>query len=239
MAKVALITGCAARIGRELAIHLAAAGWELALHFNSSANEILALEGELKSRFPNLRFQPFQANLESLDQASQLIRGVIAYFGSLELLINNASIFEPSNLRGTTTDLMVRHHTINYLAPFILIRDFAISSNSGLIINILDTRITNNKSDFLAYSLSKKSLGDLTKMAAAELAPHFRVNAIAPGAVLPPNGKDQSYLEQIALSTPMQVPSGMSSILKSLDYIIDNQDFTGQLIYCDGGGHLR
>jgi len=73
MAKVALITGCAARIGRELAIHLAGAGWDLALHYNSSVNEISALEGELKSRYPNLRFKPFQANLESLDHASEHI----------------------------------------------------------------------------------------------------------------------------------------------------------------------
>ncbi len=239
MAKTALITGSATRIGRELAIHLACSGWDLALHFNSSAIEISALEGELKSRFPNLRFQPFQADLESLDFTSKLIGQVITYFGSLDLLINNASIFEPSNLRETSTDLMVRHHTINYLSPFILIRDFAINSNTGLVINILDTRITNNKSDFLAYSLSKKSLGELTKMAALELAPGFRVNAIALGAVLPPIGKDQAYLEQIALNTPMKIPSGMISIFKSIDYIIDNQDLTGQLICSDGGGHLR
>jgi len=117
-------------------------------------------------------------------------------------------------------------------------RDFAKKCGKGLIINMVDTRITNNSGDYFAYSLSKKSLWELTKMAALELAPLFRVNAIAPGAVLPPVGKDNSYLEKISLKTPMKTPSGVISILKSVDYIIDNQDITGQLIFCDGGGHL-
>ena len=112
------------------------------------------------------------------------------------------------------------------------------SKINGLIINIADTRITKNKSDFLSYSLSKKSLWEMTKMAALDLAPHFRVNAIAPGAILTPAGKDQHYLEQVADLTPMKTPSGVISILKSIDYIIGNEDLTGQLIFCDGGAQL-
>jgi NAD(P)-dependent dehydrogenase (short-subunit alcohol dehydrogenase family) len=124
------------------------------------------------------------------------------------------------------------------VSPFILMRDFANNSTSGLIINIVDTRITNNKSDFLSYSLSKKSLWELTKMVALGMAPHFRVNAIAPGAVIAPGGKDAHYLEKVADLTPMKTPSGVISVLKSIDYIIGNEDLTGQLIYCDGGAHL-
>ena len=127
---------------------------------------------------------------------------------------------------------------VNFISPFILMRDYANIADNGRIINIVDTRITNNKSEHLSYSLSKKSLWELTKMAALELAPHFRVNAIAPGAILAPAGKDQRYLEKVADLTPMKTPSGVVSVLKSIDYILDNEDLTGQLIFCDGGAHL-
>ena len=238
MGKVALITGSAVRIGREIASHLAGKGWDLALHYSSSTAEILSLEGELKERYPNQCFEVFQTDLGEAEQASELVTQVLERLGSLELLINSAAVFEPASLKETTNELLMRHQMINSIAPAILIRDFVNSATKGLIINITDTRITNNKSDYLAYSLSKKSVWELTKMAAQELGPDFRVNAIAPGAVLPPLGKDNSYLEKIAQNTPMKTPSGVTSILKTIYYIIDNKDLTGQQIFCDGGSHL-
>ncbi|MEI7524836.1 MAG: SDR family NAD(P)-dependent oxidoreductase [Mariniphaga sp.] len=238
MVKVALVTGSAVRIGREIAIHLAESGWDLALHYSSSKREVLSLKSELALKFPNLRLEIFQANLLDIVQTENLVKSVINRFGLLDLLINNASVFEPSSLKKTTSELLMKHSMINYIAPFILMRDFARQQDKGQIINILDTRITTNKSDYLAYSLSKKTLFELSKMSALELAPNFRVNAIAPGAVLPPPGKDQIYLDQIACKTPMKIPSGTSSIMKTIDYIIDNKDITGQTIYCDGGSHL-
>jgi NAD(P)-dependent dehydrogenase (short-subunit alcohol dehydrogenase family) len=78
----------------------------------------------------------------------------------------------------------------------------------------------------------------LTKIAALELAPHFRVNAIALGAILPPVGKDEIYIEKVAMNTPIKSPTSVKQVLISFDYMIDNEDLTGQLIYCDGGGHL-
>jgi NAD(P)-dependent dehydrogenase (short-subunit alcohol dehydrogenase family) len=86
--------------------------------------------------------------------------------------------------------------------------------------------------------MSKKVLWELTKMAASELAPGFRVNAIAPGALLPPAGKDSDYLEKVASKSPLKTPVQMSSILKSIDYILENESMTGQLLFCDGGAHL-
>lgn len=238
MRKVALITGSALRIGHEIATHLAVKGWDLALHFNSSHNEAHAFELKLKSNFPKQRFVSFMTDLGDQVQTSKLIQQVIEQFGALYLLVNNASVFHSSSLKETSRELLMHQTIVNYMAPYILIRDFANKASKGLVINIVDTRITNNKSDYLAYSISKKALWELTKMAALELAPNFRINAIAPGAVLPPEGKDQMYLEKIAGNTPMKIPSGTISILKSLDYIVENQDLTGQLIFCDGGSHL-
>lgn len=238
MAKVAFITGSAARLGREIALHLANNGWDIALHYRTSSKDITDFESELKSGFPEQSFYAFQADLGIVEQTKELIKQVIERFGKLDLLVNSASIFEPSSFRETSADSMIRHTQVNFVSPFILMRDFANSAAKGQIINIVDTRISNNNSDHLSYSVSKKSLWELTKMAALELAPQFRVNAIAPGAILAPAGKDKHYLEKIAELTPMKTPSGVVSVLKSIDYIIGNEDLTGQLIYCDGGAQL-
>lgn len=238
MDKVALITGSAVRLGREIAFHLANNGWDVALHYRTSSKDVSYFEAELQAGFPDQRFYTFQADLGITDQTQKLIKQVIERFGRLDLLVNSASVFEPSSFKETSADSLIRHSQVNLVSPFILMRDFANSAANGLIINITDTRITNNKNDYLSYSLSKKSLWELTKMGALELAPHFRVNAIAPGAILAPAGKDQRYLEKVADLTPMKTPSGVISVLKSIDYIIGNEDLTGQLIFCDGGAQL-
>jgi len=238
MAKVALITGSAVRLGREIAHHLANIGWDIALHYRTSTKDVADFEAELKTGFPKQRFYTFQADLGVIDQTQKLINQVIDRFGQLDLLINSASIFESSPFKETSAESLILHMQVNLMSPFILMRDFANNAANGQIINIADTRITNNKSDYLSYSLSKKSLWELTKMAALELAPYFRVNAIAPGAILAPAGKDKHYLEKVADLTPMKTPSGVISILKSIDYIIGNEDITGQLIFCDGGAQL-
>ncbi len=238
MTKVALITGSAIRVGREIASHLAQKGWNLALHYRTSSKAMSDLEAELKSRYPDQRFSTFQADFSLTEQTRELMKRVLEHFGHLDLLVNNASVFEPSNFKETSVEMLNSNHLINYVAPFILMHDFVNASSGGQIINMVDTMITNNKSNYLAYTLSKKSLWELTKMAALELAPHFRINAIAPGALMAPVGKDQQYLEKVASKTPMKIPSGLIPVLKSIDFILDNDDLTGQLIFCDGGGHL-
>jgi pteridine reductase len=238
MAGVALITGSAVRVGREIAFHLADAGWDLALHYNSSLKEGSFLEADLKARYPKQEFYLFKASLSSIDETKKLVPGVINYFGQLDLLINNAAIFEAASLRDTSVQLLDRHWQINCKAPFILINDFINLAEKGVIINIVDTRISKNDSEYFAYTISKKALWELTKLAAKELAPGFRVNAIAPGALLPPVGKGLDYLDKVASKSPLKTPVRMSSIMKSIDYILENESMTGQLLFCDGGAHL-
>jgi NAD(P)-dependent dehydrogenase (short-subunit alcohol dehydrogenase family) len=238
MTKTALITGAAKRIGKAMALHLASQGWNIAIHYNSSEAEALSLQDELKSSYSNQQFELFKADLNNSSEVEALIPQVIQAMVNIDLLINNASVFNRGNLIDTDTNLLDHQMNINFRAPFILTREFARLIGKGVIIDFTDTRIANNKSDYAAYSLSKKILWEMTKMAALELGPNIRVNAIAPGLILPPEGKGNDYLLRLSGNIAMKRPSGMSPILKSLNYILNNDYLTGQLLFCDGGENL-
>jgi len=238
MKQTALITGAAKRIGRAIAEHLASEGWNLALHYHSSEKAAKHLQDELQKLYPEQTFILFQSNLQNPFAVEKLIPEVIREFDSLDMLINNASAFEEGLITETAFDLLDRMMMVNFRAPFLLIRDFARLSGKGQIINMVDTRITRNEPNYAAYSISKKALWGITKMAAIEFAPDIRVNAIAPGATLPPEDKPEQYLWQIAEKIPMKKAGGLEPIIKSLDYILSNEHLTGQLLFCDGGENL-
>lgn len=238
MNKTALITGASKRVGRAIAEHLAADGWNIIIHFNSAEKPAEELQNTLQEKFPDQKFVRFKANFSFESEIEQLIPSVVSQFGTFDLLVNNASVFNPGWLKETSTRLLDKQLNINLKAPFLLMRDFANHCKKGNIINFVDTRITTNKSNYAAYSLSKKGLWELTKMAALEFAPEIRVNAIAPGVTLPPEDKDESYLNKLAENIPMKKPGGLPPILKSINFILENDHLTGQLIYADGGENL-
>ncbi|HKK81977.1 MAG TPA: SDR family NAD(P)-dependent oxidoreductase [Prolixibacteraceae bacterium] len=238
MEKHALITGGAKRVGKAIANHLAKNGWSITIHYNHSSKEAEKLKEELSQAYTAQNFYAVKANLSDMKDVLKLIPKVKKQMGSISLLVNNASIFEASAIKETTPELFERNMQINFTAPFFLTRDFAIASSSGIIINFVDTRITTNKNSHAAYTMAKKSLWELTKMSAFEFGPEIRVNAIAPGVTLPPPGGNDSDLLQMAKHLPMQKPSGIDPILRSIDYIIVNDHLTGQLLFCDGGENL-
>ncbi len=235
---IALITGAAQRIGKAMAEHLAARGWDIAIHYNLSAEKAAELAGQLSAKHPGQRFMTFQSDLLNDRQTEMLVPEVMEKMGKPTLLINNASLFDPNTLAATSTSFFDQQMTVNLKAPFILMREFMNRCGEGMIINMTDTRITGNQQGFAAYSLAKKSLWELTKMAAAAYGPAFRVNAIAPGLTLAPAGKGDEYLQNLAEKIPMKRPGGIRPILDALDYILKNDYLTGQLLFGDGGQHL-
>lgn len=234
----ALITGASKRIGKAIAEHLSEKGWNVIIHFNHSAEEAIILAQQLSEKYPGQLFSSVMANLSNSHEVQGLIPGIVSESGPFDLLINNASVFDKSYLKETSEELFDAQMNVNLKAPYFLIRDFANLCKKGNIINFVDTRITSNKSNFAAYSLSKKALWELTKMAALELAPEIRVNAIAPGVTLAPAEKDDKYLQNLAKEIPMKEPGGVEPILKSIDYILENKHLTGQLMFADGGENL-
>jgi pteridine reductase len=238
MTKTALITGAAKRVGKATTIHLANQGWNIAIHYNSSEDEAILFQKQLENDHPNQQFALFKADLNQAEEVEQLLSRVIQVMGNPDLLINNASVFEPAWLGQTSTEFLNRQMNVNFRAPFILTRNFAQLIKQGVIINFVDTRIVNNRSNFAAYSISKKALWEMTKMAALEFGPAIRINAIAPGLTLPPEEKGDDYLWKLAGNIAMKRPGGLEPILKSLDFILNNDYLTGQLLFCDGGENL-
>ncbi len=238
MKQTALITGASKRIGKSLAQHLADKGWNIVVHYNSSEIGAKELVDELSLEYPDQEFRKVKANLSEISEVLSLIPKLVADKIEINLLVNNASVFDKNYIKDTSVELFDSQMEVNLKAPFFLMRDFANYFKNGNIINFVDTRVTSNKSNYSAYSLSKKGLWDLTKMAALEFAPEIRVNAIAPGVTIPPEDEDENYLLQLALDIPMKRPGGLYPILKSIDYILENNHLTGQLLFADGGENL-
>jgi len=234
MKPAAFITGAANRIGKAMALHLARQGHPIALHYNNSKNAAEQTRQQILAM--GVECALFQANLGNEQEVNQLAAEVFHSF-QVGILINNASIFFPSNLF-SEIETARSMFEINYWAPFLLTRAFASQYKQGLIINFLDSEITKRKTQHFDYLMSKKFLSNLTEMSAYQLAPGIRVNAIAPGPVLAPADKDQAYLEEVASQAPLKRPGSLEQLCKTLTYFMENTFITGQTIFEDGGKHL-
>lgn len=235
-----LITGAARRVGKALAELFAARGWEVVIHYNQSESEAQDLSHLLQKQYPDRRFPVVQANLSEPGQVSdRLIEHLPKPIKSLDALINCASVFEASSLADTSLNLLRQQMAINFDAPFMLMQAFNKYQKKGAIVNILDTRIVNNNWSHAAYSLSKKALMELTRMAALEWAPEVRVNGVAPGPVLPPPGKEEAYLQKVVAATPLKSVVGLANLTESVWFLVTNSAITGQIIFCDSGAHLK
>lgn len=234
--KAALITGAARRIGRQLARHLAKNGYNIALHYNNAAAQAKEIQNEIESTGGKCTL--FACDFSNISKVRKLMDSVKKEFHYISLLINNASVFIRGTLIQTDLTLLNKTIDINFKAPFILARDYARMFDSGHIINILDTCIQKNKSNYFIYNLTKKNLADFTLMAAAELGPNIKVNGIAPGFILPPITGDDFSAEKKILKLPLQKQGNVSDITQAIDFLLQSEFITGQIIYTDGGEHL-
>jgi pteridine reductase len=232
----AFVTGGAQRIGRAICLVLADRGYNIALHYNHSGKEADKLAAEIRNK--GVVCKTFACDLSRQSEVLLLLGKVLKEFRDMSLLVNNASIFTPSKFERKDLKLLDENWMINFKAPFILSADFARLCKQGQIINILDTKVTQNKTTHIAYIISKKALHELTKLCAVEFAPKIRVNAIAPGIILPPPGKNGDYLKKRAGEVPLKKSGDVRYITQSVEFMIDNDFVTGQVIFADGGEHL-
>lgn len=238
MNNLALVTGGATRIGAAITAHLAQCGWEVIIHYKSSDTKARSLSESLQALHSERQFPVVRYDLFNWKEIDGFWNNVVQQYGSPDLLVNNASLFQPGRISDTSTDLMESMLNINFMAPFYMAQAFSRTTTDGAVINLLDTAITTNGTTHAAYLLAKKNLGEFTKMAALEWAPEIRMNAIAPGPVLPPPDKSIDHLNAVALKTPLQQIVDVKALLSALDYLLANKNVTGDILFCDSGQHL-
>ena len=238
--KTALITGGAKRLGRYTALELARAGCNVVVHYRNSANDAESLRKEIRAL--GVDSWSVQANLSQPDEARELIPRSIEVGGSIDYLVNSASIFPADSIDGLTEESLHANLRVNTLSPLSLAnglrKHLEGTGRSGCVVNFLDTRILDYDRDHISYHLSKRSLFSLTRIMSAEYAPRLRVNAVAPGLVLPPPGEDDSYLDRLAHTNPLQTHGSGEQIAKTVLFLVWNEFITGQVVYVDGGRHM-
>jgi hypothetical protein len=235
--KTALVTGAALRIGRATAVALGREGVHVVIHYGKSRDEAEAAAWEVRAH--GVRAFPISADFEKPGAPGELFSRALEAAGPIDFLINNASIFPKSRLRDVSPDELLHEIQVNALAPFLLARAFAGQGRQGSIVNFLDTRFLDYVSSHVAYSLSKNMLFALTRMMALEFAPNVAVNGVAPGLILPPPGEDESYLKRLAHTNPMQKVGSLRAITDAVLYLLRSDFVTGQVLYVDGGRHLK
>ncbi len=234
----ALITGGARRLGRAMAVALADRGAGVVVHYGRSRQGAEAVAEEIQARGASA--WTVQADLADPAQAEGLFAQAVEAAGPIDFLVNSASIFPPSRLADFSADDLARNIQINAFAPLQLARALAAQGRDGAIVNILDARsLSDYTPDHAAYDASKRLLHTFTCMMAIEFAPRLRVNAIAPGLILPPPEADDSTLERLRAANPLHAVGAVEDILRALLYLLESPYVTGQVLYVDGGRHLR
>jgi len=237
--KVALVTGSAVRIGRAIALALSGRGASLAIHYGRSAAAAAMTVAEIRDLGGSA--EAFQADLRDLTRTKELIGEVAQTVGEIDILVNSAAVYATTEFANTSESIWDEQFTVNLKAPFFLAQAFSRhvgKTRSGQIINIADWRAVRPDPRSLAYSLSKGGIVTMTEGLALALAPNIRVNAIAPGAILPPKGRDETFLRQMAGRIPLLRHGTPGDVAGALIFLATAQFVTGQVLYVDGGAHL-
>jgi NAD(P)-dependent dehydrogenase (short-subunit alcohol dehydrogenase family) len=245
----ALLTGAARRLGRAMALDLAATGWDVAIHYHGSAELAEATATEARALGANAA--TLYANLLIEDQTGSLVASAAnALGGPLSLLINNASVFENDLLSTATRQSWDRAIESNLRAPVRLTQDFAaqapeaaIDANGepvarACVINMIDQRVWKPTPFFISYSLAKSALYAFTRSAAQALAPDVRVNAIGPGPTLLADRQSPSHFARQREACILGRGSDPEDIVVAMRFILTCKAFTGQMLAIDGGQHL-
>jgi NAD(P)-dependent dehydrogenase (short-subunit alcohol dehydrogenase family) len=244
----ALITGAGKRLGRAMALELAAQGHDVAIHYHSSEDAAEATAEE--ARALGVKARIFQADL--LDEAAVqgLMPRVIDALGPVQVLVNNASVFDYDNLESATRESWDAHMMSNLRAPFVLTQALADQLPApaeddggepvarGLVLNMVDQRVRKLTPEFMTYTLAKAALWTFTQTAAQALAPRCRVNAIGPGPTLQGARQSDAHFAAQRAATVLERGAGPEDIVHALRYFLAAKTVTGQLICVDGGQHL-
>jgi NAD(P)-dependent dehydrogenase (short-subunit alcohol dehydrogenase family) len=224
----AIVTGGAKRIGAELVRALAADGWHVLIHYNRSLAEADALAAEVGNA------SLVQADLADPEAADT----IVAALGGLppaRLLVNNASIFAHDDIRDFTAESWAAHLDVNLRAPALLTRAFAAAAGEGLVVNLLDAKLSGPNPDFFSYTVSKYGLAGVTELAARAFAPNLRVCAIAPSVTLVSGPQSRANFDKVHGLNALGRGVRVEEIVAALRFLIATPSITGHTILLDGG----
>jgi len=238
--RVVLVTGAARRLGRAIAIELARAGHDIALHYRHSADEAQASAAYVRAL--GVRAECFQADLTDETACRALLPAVAARMGRIDAVVNNASHFEYDDAASFSFAAMDTHWRANTAPAIVLAQALAAHlqgcSETGCVVNLLDQKLWNPNPDYLSYTLSKAALEAATTMLAMALAPRVRVCGVAPGITLLSGPMDDAEFERAHRLTPLQRSSTPEDIARSVRFLIESPAITGTTLLVDGGQHL-
>ena len=234
-----LITGAATRVGKAIALHFAERGWNIALHYFRSSSKAKKLKKIIEQN--STKAILIKADLKNPKQTEKIIPLAKKKLGTINCLVNNAALFEKDDIANFTTKSWYNHLNINLLAPAILIKQFkkqASKKNVSNIINIIDQRIFNLTPFFMSYTISKSGLQTLTKTMAMRLGPNIKVNAIAPGPTIKSKRQTDKHFRNQVRSTLLKKTVRSEDICDTVEFLINNNSVTGQIIAVDSGQNL-
>jgi NAD(P)-dependent dehydrogenase (short-subunit alcohol dehydrogenase family) len=232
---VVLVTGAARRIGRAIALDLAAHGWDVAVHYHRSAAD--AEETLAQARRAGARAEGFAADLADEAACRALLPAVQRAFGRIDAVVNSAALFELDDVATFSYAVMERHWRAN-TAPAVVFAQALKDAGGGCVVNLLDQKLWNPNPDHLSYTLSKAALQAATTMLAIALAPTVRVAGVAPGVTLPSGPMDDAEFAASHRMTPLGRSSTVDDIAKSVRFVLESPAITGTTIVVDGGQHL-
>ena len=235
--RVALVTGGGKRLGRAIALGLAADGADVIVHYKRSEDAASEVAREIESL--GRRAWALSADLSDPSSTDRLIAEAIRAADGVDILINNASAFPEDRLKNATPAAIASSVQVHAVAPLQLARAMARQDRPGHVVNLLDSRVTDYDAAHASYHLGKRLLYTLTRALALELAPAVTVNGVGPGLILPPPGKDERYLREMAHTNPMNRHGGAEDIVEAVLYLLRSRFITGQVIFVDGGRHMK
>ena len=237
--KVVLVTGGAKRIGKAIALKMAVAGWNVAVHYRGSADEAQETVNEIRAI--GRRAILVQCDLSEEAAVRKLLPEVEAALGKVRCLVNNASLFNYDSTADFTYACLDAHMHANLAAPVLLAQALHASVDEGetaVVINLLDQKLYNLNPDFLSYTLSKAALHSATTMLAQALAPKVRVVGIAPGLTLISHIQTPAEFDSAHALAPLGESSRPDEVASAVVFAADNRALTGSTILVDAGQHL-
>jgi len=237
-APCALITGAAKRVGREVALHLADLGYDVVLHYHSSAKDAQALAETIRAK--GRKAHLVQADLSKFDAVGKLFDDLP--IGPVTLVVHNAARFIRDELHSMKPEVLEEHFRVNVLSPMLLTQAFVKhlpASLSGHVITLSDGIMGWSVSpQFFSYAASKLAWLPLTDLLAASLAPRIRMNTVALGATLPGVMDTPKSFDKLAEISPLKRTSNTDEVCRTLSYLIETPSITGQVFYLSSGMHL-